>query len=127
MKAWEELSVREQLICTHSDAFKDAYGFRPRRDWNGSTDEEISKAIEECGAEIRRLQELEEQAEREAIARFEKLLSGYMAHGAKDRKTALRWVYGLVFDKGDSDIDFDHLCYAYSLPYNYLDGDKNAE
>jgi hypothetical protein len=30
MKAWNELTPLEQLACTYWDAYKDAYGVRPR-------------------------------------------------------------------------------------------------
>ena len=30
MREWDQLSEREQLETIYSDAYKDAYGFRPR-------------------------------------------------------------------------------------------------
>lgn len=55
MIPWEEMSERAQLLNLWSDAFKDAYGFRPRMvDTSQMTVESLKLELDRLGEVIRR-------------------------------------------------------------------------
>lgn len=121
-KEWDELSELEQLQSIYSDAYKDAYGFRPRgmsgECWNSV--EWLKEELEFLDGEIaRRIAEAEEEG-KVAVEIFEKLIVDMIEAGAKDRETALRW----IFDAEDLDInskfDRESFCYQRGLPYYYF-------
>lgn len=115
-KSWEELTVLEQLACTYSDMYKDAYGCRPRHDMSGWTEERFQEAFDGLQAVIE--QENERLAEREqaAIAQFEQRVTEVISAGAKDRETALRWLMEASECRGD----WEYYCYLNGLPYGYF-------
>lgn len=115
-KSWEDLTVLEQMACTYSDMYKDAYGVRPRSDTSNWTVEQFEEAFDGLQAVIEREMDREEQAQQEAIVRFEKLVSETIANGAKDRETAIDWL-AQAENTGE---DREYLCYRYGLPYNYF-------
>ena len=111
-----------------SDLHKDAYGFRPARDHNfyvvqsPETKEEIWSGV---------IFDLEMSIEREKTEktrngeRFEILISTNIAIGAKDRKTAIRWL--LEAEDLIEDMKFyggEAACYRFGLPYSM---DKELE
>ena len=79
-----------------SDLYKDAFGFRPSTDWMqcwkampaAEKQEEWDKLckISEEEAELDRQEEIRNQQE------FEAVLATFVAAGAEDRATALRWM-----------------------------------
>ena len=121
-KEWDELPELEQLQSTYSDAYKDAYGFRLRgmssEQWNSV--EWLKAELEFLNGEVARRITEEEEYEKVAIERFEKSVASMIEAGAKDRETALRW----IFEAEDLDIndkfDRESLCYQRGLPYHYF-------
>lgn len=114
-RRWEDLSVREQLLCVYSDAYKDVYGCRPR-----GTDD---MTIEELQAQVNYLTEAIEQQESDrrqeeiqAQDRFENRVRGLILSGAGDRATALLWLHREYQTGGDT----EYLCFRLGLPYDYL-------
>lgn len=114
-KTWEELSELEQLQQIYSDAYKDAYGIRPRTP--------VSWLVEDYRKELDYLQKVIEQSieeEKEAMSRacveFEERVAGVIAAGAHDRETALRW----IMDADDANGDWEHLAYLNELPFSYF-------
>ena len=81
MREWDQLSEREQLETIYSDAYKDAYGFRPRGHVF-DTVEELRAAIELRIAE-------EKESMRRAMLEFEARVASVIETGAADRATAL--------------------------------------
>ena len=109
MREWDQLSEREQLETIYSDAYKDAYGFRPRGHVF-DTVEELRAAIELRIAE-------EKESMRRAMLEFEARVASVIETGASDRATALRW----IADADGCADDLEHLCYVNGLPFSYFD------
>jgi hypothetical protein len=115
LKSWEELSELEQLQCTYSDAYKDAYGFRPRG-FMSMTVAELREELNRLGAVIADQESQRECDEAEAVTRFEARVAETIKTGASDRETALRWIHQAEGTDGDDEF----LCYNLGLPYNYF-------
>ncbi len=117
MKSWEQMSEHEQLSAIHYDAYKDAYGFRPRHvDYSLMSVEEIRAEIDLCAAEIDRQNQERMVIEAEASERFEETVKATIAAGAGDRETALRW----IMDSTECGGDWEYFCYLHDLPYGYF-------
>ena len=116
MREWDQLSEREQLETIYSDAYKDAYGFRPRGHVF-DTVEELRAAIERCSAEIELRIAEEKESMRRAMLEFEASVASVIETGAADRATALRW----IADADGCADDLEHLCYVNGLPFSYFD------
>lgn len=115
---WEEMSNKEQLECIIWDAYKDAYGIRPRHmNLSAMTEQELQAELTFLEGEIER-RIVEERAEQEeAIVRFEKRVQDTIEAGANDRETAIRWI---VEAEEAEYADLDYLCYRLGLPYGYF-------
>lgn len=109
-----------------SDLHKDAYGFRPGKDfwelWENSTDDEKQAEwdylIESCD---RAIQEEQEQ-EKEAIERFEALVQKTIDSMVVSRETAIRRIMDASSAARTNDWDF--LCWEHGLPYGYFNRTK---
>ena len=123
-KSWEELSERERLECTYSDAYKDAYGFRPRGvNIAGFTLEELKGELQHLEEIIGRNMRAEHEAQQKAIAAFEARVHEVMTmmcinRGDCNRADAIRWIQQAEGAEGQT---LDYLCYLEGLPYGYLD------
>lgn len=121
-KEWDELSELEQLQSIYSDAYKDAYGFRPRgmsgECWNSV--EWLKEELKFLDGEIaRRISEAEEDG-KVAVEIFEKTVTAMIEAGAKDRETALRWIFDAEEIDASSAFDLEGFCFERGLPYNYF-------
>ena len=121
-KEWDELTELEQLQSIYSDAYKDAYGFRPRgmsgECWNSV--EWLKEELKFLDGEIaRRIAEAEEDG-KVAVEIFEKTVTSMIEAGAKDRETALRWIFEAEEIDATSAFDLEHFCFNRGLPYNYF-------
>lgn len=123
LRSWDELSPLEQATETWWDAYKDAYGFRPRsistEGWSLAT---FVGEIEALGAVIAINEQQRVLREREAVENFEHQLHELQSAGAQDRAMALRWIHEANGSSGDDDF----LCYLLGLPYKYLTMKKEA-
>ena len=116
-KTWNELSRKEQLESIFWDAYKDAYGFRPRgHNISAMTEQQLECEISELTQIIERNQKQEELEQQEAIIRFEKRVEETIALGAKNRETAIKWIH----DAEDTGGDDGYLCYRLGLPYTHF-------
>jgi hypothetical protein len=116
-KTWEEMSELEQMACTYSDMYKDAYGVRPRGvDTSTWTAQDFRAEFELLQSIIdenfRRMNRLETQAAHDVELRILKL----QELGARDRAQAIRWLHDAYETAGDE----DYLCYRLGLPYGYF-------
>lgn len=117
-KTWEELSRKEQLECIVWDAYKDAYGFRPRHmNLQAMSEAELEAELAALEQEIARVIEREKAEQAEAIVRFEARVQSTIESGAKDRETAIRWIRTAEEAEFNDD---DYLCYCLGLPYGYF-------
>lgn len=89
--------MTEQLIhlfdtCL-SDAFKEAHGIRPRgvyKEW--WTQAELEAEYQYLSEICEQNMEEERKAEKQALIKFNELISDTIMHGAADRETAIRWL-----------------------------------
>lgn len=92
-KTWEELSRKEQLESIVWDAYKDAYGFRPRHmNLQAMSEAELEAELVELQLAIDRAIEREKAEQAEAIVSFEELVQHTIEYGARTRENALRWI-----------------------------------
>lgn len=105
-----------------SDLHKDAYGFRPNEgfwaDWRSMGAAEKQATWDQLVSALQDAQRAEAEAETRAIAKFEKRVASLMAHGAKDRSMAIRWLMDASVGEGIRDEEY--FCYLNGLPYNYF-------
>ena len=122
-KAWEDLTVLEQMALTFWDMYKDAHGFRPRHiDTNGWSEEDFEREFRLLGEVIEQENARRLESEHVAKVRFEIRVQSIIEMGAKDREMALRWIH----EAEGSDGDDEYLCYLLGLPYRYFAVDKAA-
>jgi hypothetical protein len=105
----------ESLEQTYCEMHKDVHGVKAR--WYRA------ESVEQAEADIARLEaewEIVAKREREeqsaAAVRFEARVAEYVALGAGDRETALRWIHDAEETNGDP----EYLCYVSGLPYGYF-------
>ena len=116
-KTWEEMSDLEQAQCTYWDAYKDAYGVRPRGiDTSTWTLADFEMEFASLGAVIQREETNRQLAQHEACHAFEMRVLSVLACGAKDRAMALRWIHEAEGTQGDDEF----LCWTLGLPYQYF-------
>jgi hypothetical protein len=117
LKSWEELSEKEQLECIVWDAYKDAYGFRPRHmNMEAMTVEDLRAELDSLSATIDAHEKQRKIDEERASHDFEMRMLSLMMAGAKTREQALRWVHEAESTDGDD----EYLCYTLGLPYGYF-------
>ena len=117
LKSWDEMSKREQDECILWDAWKDAYGYRPRHfDIGSMSDEELEIQIAACVREIELSEKARVVAENVASEEVEHNILNLMMAGAKDREMAIRWLHEAHNTEGDDEF----LCYQLGLPYGYF-------
>ena len=116
-KSWEEMSELEQAQCQFWDMYKDAYGVRPRGiSTVGWTLEDFQSEFAILGEVIDREERQRLEAESEAARKFEQHVTNTMCMGARDRKTALRW----IMQASDAGGDWEYFCFLNGLPYGYF-------
>ena len=116
-KTWEEMSDLEQAQCTYWDAYKDAYGVRPRGiDTSTWTLADFEMEFASLGAVIQREETNRQIAQHEACHAFEMRVLSVLACGANDRAMALRWIHEAEGTQGDDEF----LCWTLGLPYQYF-------
>ena len=100
MKVMFPLSIEErnENLMIYSDFHKDAYGYRPRWNYSELSDEDILADFKRFSEVCKANRIDEEIAQANAIAEFDKLVSKTIKLGAKNRKTALRWLFDDSYD-----------------------------
>lgn len=108
-----------------SDLHKEAYGFRPNAGfwvwWNDplTTDDQRQEEWSSLIDTAAHREALRQAMEAEAVRLFEQRVEATITCGARDRRTALRW----IMDGSDAAGDWEYLCYLNSLPYGYFEPD----
>jgi len=117
LKNWEDMTPLEQAQCTYWDMYKDAHGVRPRGvDTSSWSLKDFEIEFDRLGKIIEEDEQQRKQDEAAAIVRFEERVKSFIAAGAKDRETVLRWFHEA--ERTDGDEEF--LCYCLGLPYGYF-------
>ena len=115
-KSWEELSELEQAQAIYSDMHKDAYGFRPRFDYNTWTLEKFNAEFKLMGRIIEDDNKVKQENQEKSAHDFEMRVLSLLQTGAKDRAMALRWIHEAEGSNGDN----EYLCFLLGLPYSYF-------
>ena len=116
MKSWNELTVREQLVCEYSDMYKDVHGFRPRHlNLDAMTVEVLMSSLAKLEVELKETIAREKQERENAIVEFEATITRLVENGADDRQTAIRWLM-----QGHDTEDTQYLEYLFNIPFNYI-------
>lgn len=107
-----------------SDLHKDARGFRPSQSWwEGwifSSDDRKQAIWDSLLRELSETIDRERAEQAAALASFEKRINDTIALGARDVKTALKWIFEAEqFD--DFDLCHGPNCVAYHFNLNYSD------
>lgn len=126
MKAWDEMTEREQLEITHYEMYRDCYGFRNREyPYAEKTDEQLREDMEWMQARMADDLAEEERREAAAIERFEAKLNDlqHCIAGCGTRAQALRWLLESLGDQYTLS-DPDYACYEFGLPYGYLNKEE---
>lgn len=111
-------------IDTLSDLHKDARGFRPRSEafWAtfATADADGKQAIwDGLIKEMEDRQSEELAAECLALVNFEARIDEYVALGAGNRETAIRWI--LQAEGLNNEYDAGYICYCLGLSYDKTD------
>ena len=107
---------RDSLATYIYEGHKDAFGVKGRHyDFDSMSLEELRAEADYISRSVKEQMELEARMEAEAVDRFEKAISEYMAMGAEDRSTAIRWL--LQAEGLDNEWDAGYICYSLGLPY----------
>lgn len=115
-----ETYTLDDLAQTYSDLYKEAFGFRPRTDTSSWTEEMFLKEFAFLDEVIERELVVQRQIEQQAIVEFNERVVKAIESGAKDRNTAIAWLFqaeGLSFD---SRLDQEHFCYNNCLPFTFF-------
>lgn len=116
-KSWDEMSTLEQYACQYWDMYKDAYGYRPRGiDTSGWSEADFEAEFASLEAVIVREEAARCEAEKVAVAKFERVVTNIIFAGAGDRETALRW----IMDASNANGDWGYLCWDLGLPQHYF-------
>ena len=117
LTSWTEMSHKEQLESTIRDAYKDAYGFRPRHlNLQAMSEAELEALLLDLGEECARADALRVEEEAEAADRVERTILALMESGAKDRAMAVRWLH----EANDTAGDAEYLCFCLGVAYGYF-------
>ena len=116
-KSWEEYTPLERIACTWWDAYKDAYGIRPRgTDTSDWTLEQFESELDYLQTVITRNEAQRAEDEAQAAVRFEARVASIIELGAHDRAMAIRWIHEAEGTNGDDEF----LCYCVGVPYGYF-------
>ncbi len=119
---WEELSRRDQLACIYSDAYKDAYNFRPRgvdtSDW---TEAMFESELAYLQTIIERNEADRIEDEKAAYDRVEETIERMMECGCRNREMAIRWLHEAYDTNGDT----EYLEYNLGVNYGYFSGKRH--
>ena len=109
------VSDRDDLISYISDGYKDAHGFRPRHfNFASMSMEELEKLADRVEQDVRESMEEEEAADARAKADFEAQIESFIANGAADRETAIRWMLDAVGLSDERDAEYIAFCFGLS-------------
>lgn len=108
--------------ATVSDLYKDAYGFRPSRDWlrnwNAMTPDEKEATWDSLYAAFEFSMENKKRAEARAITAFESYIAKIREATNTDRKTAIRYFVESLDLTYTSRDRAGYICYTLGLPYS---------
>ena len=115
---------RSDVLSWISDLYKDVYGIRPRGyGFNEWSDAELEAFTDQLLAQLKENEEKERLQEIADIKSFEIQVQNTIDLGAKDRKTALRWLFSSEeYDQGEyiTDWEVDGFLYRKGIVHSDL-------
>ena len=105
MYEWDDLSEREQTLIYISDVHKDAYGFRPRGQYDDWSVEDLRVELDRLVDYANKVYEEEQIAAEKAADAFDEQILAVQASGAGNREQAIKW---LVEADEDALWDIEH-------------------
>jgi len=115
-----EYTELEELAWEYSDLYKDVYGFRPRYNQEGWTEETYRGEIDALIPALEQAVAEEKEREAAAVVRFEKRVVDTIAAGAADRGAAIRWIAQAEQAYNGDYLDYEYLCFLVGVPYGYI-------
>jgi len=120
-KTWEQMTELEQAQSTWWDAYKDAWGVRPRCiDTSGWTLTCFKTDIMRLGERIAQQEVENAHQQAHTVVVFENRVQKIISDGALNRDAALNIIHAQEGSGGDG----DYLCYLVGIPYGYFDKNK---
>ncbi len=110
--AMTELQELEQIYC---ELHKDVYGVKARW-YSASSIEQARKDLDALEATGKAVWAQEKADQILAASIFEARVAEYIAMGAGDRATAIKWIHDAEETAGDD----EYLCWTLGLKYGYL-------
>jgi len=116
LPAWSDLSVLEQLQSIYWDAYKDAYGFRPRGI------DTSTWSVQDFEAELASLGEVADRAHAERLASEAEAAEALevriqnLIHPGTNRAQVIAW----IADAEGANGDMEFLCFLLGLRYGYF-------
>jgi hypothetical protein len=115
---------RGEILNLISDLYKDVYGSRPRGyGFNEWPDAELNSFWDDLIVQLKENEETEHLQEIADVKSFEDQIQKTIDLGAKDRKTALRWLFSSEeYDQGEyvTDWDVDGFLYRKGIRHSNL-------
>ena len=118
---WEEMPRIEQLQCIYWDAYKDAYGMRPRGiDTSNWTEAMFESELTYLQTVINRNEGVRLQEEALAAEQLEETIAKMMECGCRNREMAIRWLHDMYETNGDT----EYLEFNLGVNYGYFSGKR---
>ena len=117
MISWDQMTPIEKAGSIYWDAYKDAYGFRPRNiDTTEWTLTDFQKEILVLERVIAENEVQRKQDEAVAADSVERTILNLLEAGAKDREMAIKW----LLEAHDCGEDREFLCFTLGVAYGYF-------
>lgn len=104
----------------YSDAYKDAYGFRPRHDTSGWTREDWKREYEAVAEAASAAARAEREEQDRNVESFKAEVAKFMELGASDVETAVEWVRDAYQDEFDRQYGDENLEYQLNVPFGFV-------
>ena len=118
MLTWDQMTPIEQAQSIYWDAYKDAFGFRPRdidtTEWLLTDFEKEILVLERIIVENEVQRRIDEAV---AADKVERTILNLLEAGAKDREMCIKW----LLEANDAGEDRDYLCFLLGVAYRYFD------
>ena len=116
-------NAQAQALCL-SDMYKDAYGSRPRIDFDDGTwtQEKFDTFVANTGEALTQELALEKVRDAESLATFTAYIDGLVAEHGISRAEAIRWDMQAVEADGDADFYFHMHGVSHSDSQQFMEG-----
>lgn len=107
------IEERNEMLQVYSDFHKDAYGFRPRWNYHSLSDAELIADFDTFSS-VCKENAIQEDIQLQAdLKAWDELIDKTIHLGAKDYKTALRWIV-----EGHNEWDAEHIVWSHGILFS---------